>query len=297
MPEPTLDELRAEALKALTTPEEKQEDKPDPAEEKAEPPRDDKGRFTKADAGDEETEEVVYERVIDLGDGSGTQVFRGKSMEELIDKLATAQENATRKIRELSTAQKAAIKQVEENDELTEDQKFILSQQILTDPMKVIQTFVEKAINKKVDPRLKEVEDVAREQRETKIAVEWVKNNPDYHACDSNGKKIQKYLETQGKEITPENLQAAFEDLSADGLLVSKPAEKQDAEDDTAETKVERIAPKAETVVRRKVVGGLSTKRQAQVEPKSPEPTEKDFQKMSTEELRDLALKAIRERS
>jgi hypothetical protein len=292
MPEPTLEELREATLKALNADE---ETVAADTEEKAEPPRDDKGRFTKAEDAPAEDEEIEYERVIDLGDGSGTQVFRGKTMEELIDKLASAQENATRKIRELSATQKAAIKQVEENDELTEDQKFLLSQQILTDPLKVIEAAVERTLNKKINPRLKEVEGAAREQRETKIAVEWVKNNPDYYACDSNGKKIQKYLETQGKEITPDNLQAAFEDLNADGLLVSKPAEKQDAED-AVEAKVERIAPKAETgVVRRKVVGGLPTRRQAQVDVKSPEPTVDDLYKMPMDELLQKTYAAIRQ--
>src|SRR5690348_17341391 len=41
-----------------------------------------------------------FRREIDLGDGSGKQVFEADSAEELIDKLTTAQENATRKIRE-----------------------------------------------------------------------------------------------------------------------------------------------------------------------------------------------------
>src|SRR5581483_2684932 len=50
-------------------------------------------------AGDE-PDEVIYERKIDLGDGSGVQIFRAASLEDLVDKLAKAQENATRKIRE-----------------------------------------------------------------------------------------------------------------------------------------------------------------------------------------------------
>ena len=55
----------------------------------------------------EQEEELVYRREIDLGDGSGVQVFEGSSYDELIDKLANAQLHATRKIKELSTAKKA----------------------------------------------------------------------------------------------------------------------------------------------------------------------------------------------
>jgi hypothetical protein len=292
--EPTLEELRVNALKALTTPEEVQQEEP-AAEEKPEPPRDEKGRFTKADAPAEEDEdvEVVYERVIDLGDGSGTQVFRGKTYDELIDNLAKAQENATRKIRELSAAQKAATKVVDEAEGLTEDERFLLSQKILTDPASVIDMFVDKAFKKRVEPRLKPVEDVARETRETKVATDWVASTPDYYACESNGKKIQKYLETQGKDITRENLQAAFEDLNADGLLVAKPAEKQDAESDTDKTGTRIGTTVATSVIKRKVVGALPAKRQAQADVKASEHTEEDPSKLSTERLRELAYKAV----
>src|SRR6266705_5063177 len=43
-----------------------------------------------------------FVREIDLKDGSGVQKFEADSWEGLVDKLATAQENATKKIRELS---------------------------------------------------------------------------------------------------------------------------------------------------------------------------------------------------
>ena len=43
-----------------------------------------------------------FVREIDLKDGSGVQKFEAESWEGLVDKLATAQENATKKIRELS---------------------------------------------------------------------------------------------------------------------------------------------------------------------------------------------------
>src|SRR5690348_12024093 len=80
-------------------------------------PRDEKGRFAKTEDGaadavdvaaeDEEfgePDKIIYQREIDLGDGSGVQVFRADSLEELVDKLAEAQRNATRKIRELNQA-------------------------------------------------------------------------------------------------------------------------------------------------------------------------------------------------
>lgn len=295
MPEPTVEELRAKALEALTTPEEKQEAKPEEKpEEKAEPARDDKGRFVKTDAEDGD-EEVVYQRKIDLGDGSGVQVFEAPSLEELVDKLAKAQEHASRKIRELSTAKKEAIKAVEESDELTDDEKFILSQQILKDPAKVIETFVEKTYNKKIAPKLKEVDEMSRVNRETRASEEFVQNTPDYYASPKNGKRILKWLETEGKEATVENLQAAFADLNESGLLEIKPAEKQDAESDTNKPNARIVRQVETTVVKRKVVGGLPAKRQAQVETKSPEPTVDDLYKMPMDELRQKTYAALRQ--
>jgi hypothetical protein len=296
MPELSTDELRAKALEALTTPEEKQEAEPEQKpDEKSDPARDDKGRFVKAEADTEEQEEVVYQRKIDLGDGSGVQVFEGSSLEELVDKLAKAQEHASRKIRELSVAKKEAIQAVEESDELTDDEKFILSQQILKDPAKVIETFVERTINKRIAPKLKEVDEIQRVQRETRASEEFVQNTPDYYTSPKNGKRLLKWLETEGKEATVENLQAAFADLNESGLLETKPAEKQDAESET-EKPGARIVRQVETsVIKRKVVGGLPAKRQAQVETKSPEPTEEDLRKMPMDQLRQLTYQHLRQ--
>src|SRR5271169_3438922 len=47
--------------------------------------------------------DVVYRYEIDLGDGSGKQVFEGETPEVLIEKLGE-ERNATIKIRELSAA-------------------------------------------------------------------------------------------------------------------------------------------------------------------------------------------------
>jgi hypothetical protein len=48
--------------------------------------------------------------VIDTRDGAGVQVFQAASKDEMIMKLATAQEHATRKIRDLSKRLKILLK-------------------------------------------------------------------------------------------------------------------------------------------------------------------------------------------
>lgn len=46
---------------------------------------------------------------IDIGDGAGVQVFEAETETELIAKLVIAQENATRKIRDLNRRLRAVI--------------------------------------------------------------------------------------------------------------------------------------------------------------------------------------------
>src|SRR5437868_2462551 len=87
-------------------------------------------------SGEQESDEVpnepqVFSRTIDLGDGSGVQVFEAPTLEELVDKLAKAQENATRKIREL--AAKVKIEPAPETkSKLSPDEEFVLGQEMLS---------------------------------------------------------------------------------------------------------------------------------------------------------------------
>lgn len=287
----SIEQLREMAIKQSITPAE------EPAAEAEEKPRDEKGRFAKAEP--EPEEEVIYERTIDLGDGAGVQVFRGKSYDELIDNLAKAQENATRKIREqaaeLKTKREQATQAVEEDETLTEEQKYILSQKILTDPMAVIEHAVESRLKK-----FKRAEEAAKAREEaeaqavTKAAEDFMQQTPDYYASKKNGAKILRALELEGLDATIENFQRVYQDLNESGLLEGKPEEKQVAEQEEVEAQPERIAPRTETtVVRRKVVGGspLSAKRSAPAPEKTSGPTEEDLAKLSTAELQQLAYK------
>src|SRR6266581_1874578 len=78
------------------------------AAEKTEQERDVQGRFKKVEPPvppEDEPDEYIFRREIDLGDGTGVQVFEGRgeteldAIKELNDKLVVAQENATRELR------------------------------------------------------------------------------------------------------------------------------------------------------------------------------------------------------
>jgi hypothetical protein len=266
--------------------------------------RDEHGRFAaKVEPEPAADEEVVYQRTIDLGDGAGVQVFEGKTMEELVDKLAKAQEHATRKIREQAAALKTApapLPAVELEKPLSPDEQWLLQQRMLRDPMSVINEYVQKEVQK-VETARQQAEREAREAAEAqeKATNEWVESHPDYYASQKNGTKIQKYLQVQGLDLTPENLDLAFNDLSESGLLEARPAEaanaKPDAEPAAQPTRriVEPVAPVV-TTVRRKVVGSISSKRSAPVETNVSEPTEDALYKMPLAELERLTFQHLR---
>jgi hypothetical protein len=262
-----------------------------------EPPRDADGRFVaKPAAADEPQEQIVYERTIDLGDGSGVQVFEAPTLEELVDKLAKAQENATRKIREQAAAIKAQPKDTptaapDELENLTEAEKFLLQQEMLTDPAKAMQRFVNKAVEKRD-------REIAKVAEQTKSATDtFVANTSDYYATQKNGQKMVKWLETYNLDVTESNLKQAFDDLSASGLLEARPAEAKETPvvpegEQQSEARIEQ-KPVVNTVVRRKVVGGVSVKRSAPAPAPAPGLSESDLYKLPMHELEELTRKAL----
>lgn len=299
MTQPDFDKMSNEELRAMAL----QWANGEAPQAEDEQPRDEHGKFVKKDeaqvetpAGEEAEEEVVYERTIDLGDGAGVQIFQGKTMEELVDKLATAQEHASRKIREQQAQlrQPAKQKQIESTSELenlSEEEKFLLQQEMLSDPVKAISRFVKKAV---VDHQSAEEKRAAAEKDASDA---FVANTSEYFVSPKNGERMVKYLQTYQLEVTQENLEKAFKDLNSSGLLESKPAEAKEtpvvAADET-ETEA-RIEPKpsTQTVVRRRVVGGVSVKRSAPKPTPTPGLSEDQLYKMPLNELEELTRKAL----
>lgn len=223
----------------------------------------------------EEDEETIYQRRIDLGDGSGVQVFQGSSLEELVDKLVVAQENATKKIRQLAAEKPPAVKKPRSADE-----EFVLGQKFMSKPSEAFSQMFEAEVGMPISEFKSNVEAV-KAFNETKAADDaankFVALTPDYFANPSNGKKIQRYLEVNRLPATVETLTKAYTELNADGLLAAKPAEKAEA----ATEVVTRPKPKS---------SGLSTRGGAP-KPAATQPTEKDLYTMPLAQLRNMANK------
>jgi hypothetical protein len=261
----------------------------------SERPRDESGRFVAAAPAvpepEPEPEPEVFRREIDLGDGSGKQVFEGASWEELADKLANAQMHATRKIRELSQPKKEEPVPSPATVEMTEDERWLISQEFLTDPDKAFDKLVEKRLLPKLQPQLEKIKAIERQEQAEVASNEFVSSHPDYYATPKNGEKLVRYLNTWKMDATVENLEKAFQDLSESGLLEPKPAP--NAENVTEETVDQRIAKPGEVVRSvRKVASGLSARRSVPA-PVPQGPTEEELSKLSLEQLRDLAYRAV----
>lgn len=261
----------------------------------AEQGRDENGRFVKneeeqteekeqqaapANESDEQEEkEIVYRQVIDLGDGSGVQVFEGKSMEELVEKLVKAQKNATKKIRE----QEAELKKHKQADEDTE---YVTAQELQAKPVETVKKIVRQA--------QQEVED--EQKRKSLILQNFLAAHPDIETeGDSgtrNGNRI--YREIAGN-WTSESFEKAYRDLKADGLLVLKTEEAHDGQEQTkaaakriAEQQTEEVPP--QRIARKS--SGVSTKARPAAAPKqkTPEEIEAELYSMPMEELRRLGM-------
>jgi hypothetical protein len=262
-------------------------------------PRDAQGRFlsTKEPEPEPEPQPQVFRREIDLGDGSGKQVFEAESMEALLDKLTDAQTHATRKIRELSQQKKEEPAPPPPAppvpSEFSEDEKWLLSQEFLTDPDKAFDKLVEKRLLPKLQPKLEKIEAIEKQEQAEIASNKFVEAHPDYYATPKNGEKLVRYLNTWKMDATVENLEKAFQELSEGGLLEAKPVPA--AENGDPEPEAERIARPGETIrSTHKVASGLSARRS--VPPPPPGPTEDELYKLPIDELYQRALRAAHNR-
>lgn len=252
---------------------------------------------TKTEEVDTEEKEVVEEpktyfseRTIDLGDGAGVQVFKGKgatreeALEDVADKLAEAQKHASAKIRELSKAKKEEPKPLSAADEA------LLSQELLAHPSVII----EKMLREKYgDPD--EVKQAIAEAKNNKILRErktvadaFVAKHPEFLESEHNVNKMKRLLEINN-DFSAEGFEKAYTDLKDSGLLQVKDAEAGD-EQKKADAEAKRIADAAEAASsqRTKKGSGISTQRKTTT-PAPTEPSEEDMYTMDLMELRKRA--------
>lgn len=248
-------EFAAPDLSQLTTPEET-----DDVEQESTlngSPTDDAGE----DDDIHQNDQGDYVQEIDLGDGAGKQVFKSKSLSGLVKELTKAQENATRKIRQQEFDLKRKVRVQPERieaevkkaaRELTADELFAISMEMQTNPKAAL----DKLLEAEAGLSLKELgelknqltSDLMKQQMQT-AQVEFVtEHKDDFLPSASNAKTIEEFLVKEKLGLTKTNLEYAFQELTAGGLL-DMPTPKQ--QEQTDETQVDgndsRIAVKPHT--------------------------------------------------
>lgn len=172
-----------------------------------------------ADEAEEVPEQFVYKKEIDLGDGSGIQVFTGKgataleALEELTEKLAEAQRHATKKIHELNSRVKVESNRTAQQEA---DDEYVIAQRLQKEPKKVMRETLAQM----------RAEEEAAKSRELAVQQAFVDSHPDYDATPNsrnaleNGTRMIQWMQLNGcTEMTEENLEKAYQSLSRGGLL------------------------------------------------------------------------------
>lgn len=298
MAEKSLAELRAEAVASMSAP--PQDTPPNPDEQ----PRDEHGRFvakTPSEPPVEEVEETVYVRDIEIEPGAGVEHFEASSIEELLDKIADAKGHASRKIREqeaeLRRLRTQPVEKAPEVRPLSDDEKYVYSQKIMSDPGAAISELADRYILPKLEPRLKKAERAELAIAQGEATQAFMQKHPEFYPSQTNGNRMLKQLALDGYDGTSvEHLEEAFNSLRESGLLESKPAEAPGAGKPQERAVEERIVPQqreSRVVTVRKVVGGLSAKRSAPVDSVPPEPTEEQIRNLPMDQLRLKAVQSL----
>lgn len=261
--------------------------------------RDGQGRFIKPQAAPEaDGETVVYRREIDLGDGSGKEVFEADSMEALLDKIVEAKTHATRKIRE-QQQQLNDIKHT--NEQTTSDDEFVLSQELMSSPTEAIKKLFKKTTGydisefKTVAERSRALETAQVQVDETKrqedASVAFTTSHPEYVANAANGKRLVREINSLMGEAKAEGrsvdyaavLEQAFTSLTEDGLLqlTSDDAQARPAKATPQVTATPAPAPRR--------ASSLASRAPVANQPRSTELTEADLYSMPLDQLKELA--------
>jgi hypothetical protein len=253
----------------------------------------------KGEQNDGEPDEYVVRTEIDLGDGSGVQVFTGngetelEAYKDLNAKLATAQKNASKKIRDQEKLIKAQPVKPKAK-EFTPAEELIYTQEFQTKPTEAFKKMFKDIFNQSVEDAqltLSEAKQVVTERRSLAIQQSFVNTHPDYIGNESNGNRIRSWVQAHGySEFTEDNLEKAYQDLTKSGLLQLKAAEADDATG-TEDKEQKRIASTgSEVAQQRSSKKGSTIKAGSRTAPAAKTgPTKDELYSMPLEKLRDLA--------
>lgn len=181
-----------------------------------------------------------FRKVIQPKEEDGTpigqpHVYEADTQEELDEKMAEAIANGTRKIRQLTrqttlepvsaVPEGATVEEeapVWKPRPLTEEEKFIVK----TDPEKAFDIQFEAKYGMTPERKAEVDRQTYENSKETRAAAEVEKfkdQTPGYFMCPENAAAMQTYMTKNKLAYVAKNLEIAFKELSAKGLLANKP--------------------------------------------------------------------------
>lgn len=306
--------------------------------EALEHPRDAQGRFTNkedidreaaeqaeaeaaaraAEEAEGEPDEYLIRREIDLGDGAGVEIFEGRgeteldAIKDLNDKLVVSKQNASKELRNVQRKHPKEPEPVKE-PEISEDLEYVFKQQFEKKPSEAFKAMFKELTGMdvtefKTRQEAQRAAEEARERQEQSLQLqrEWVAGHPEYITSAENGDQIRDWVRDHNyNEFTQENLEKAFEDLGARGLLTLKtdeasaPTKTKVSTEVTPTTRIEKkVTPTVTEVtpVRSpRKASSVSTTRSAApvVKTELTEDELYDPTKFTTEQVRQLAEKQL----
>lgn len=179
-----------------------------------------------------ETEEITTNDVVYNGElvyrleTDGEEVYYGHGADAITRErdayrqLRDAKVHANRKIREQNTQLKEITSRTEQ---LSADDRFVLSERLKTEPDKAIAELIEKRLN--ADPRIQAGEKLMQQQQINAVTTQWVEANPEFHADKRNGNLMWQQMRLNGAGPVPtiSDMDTAYRSLRDAGLLSAKP--------------------------------------------------------------------------
>lgn len=172
-----------------------------------------------------------FVREIDLGLGEGKQVFKAESYEALVDKLVEAQTNATRKIRELSTARPERKRQPEAKSSDYQELKpgALKAEDVLqfqNNPAEMFRRIFQAEMGMSPQELVVRENERRRQDAEMLAQKQFVEEHAqEYTPTPENAQKIMRLLQREKLPISKANLDYAFDELRGE-LSAVKPQEK-----------------------------------------------------------------------
>jgi hypothetical protein len=172
--------------------------------------------------------EAKFVREIDLGDGSGKQVFKAETAEALLDVLTEAQKNATIKIREqqfeLKRSQRAQPERIDRpavaKRDLSAEEILAIQNELGNNPAAAIDKIFKAQTGRTAEEIGTFINDFMQAQEIAKADTTFLMNHQeDYVPSSQNAARIEKFLADEKLSHTHKNLEYAFQELTESGLL------------------------------------------------------------------------------